>query len=104
MGLSFNPEFADTLATLYVAGRKTVSTSEVLAAASTSNATGRQTLLIFNTSDTVTIYIGPTGLTPTTTGIPISPQGMVRIDTQANINVYVLTASGSADVIFQEIG
>lgn len=103
-GLSFNPDFSDVLSSLYVAGRKTISTSQVLAAASTSNQTGRQTLFIYNTSSTVTVYFGPSGLSSSTTGIPIEPTSSVRMDVSDAVSVYLLTASGSADVVIHEVG
>lgn len=106
MGLSFNPEFADSLDEVYVAGRKTVSTSEVLAAASTSNATGRQTVIVYNTSTDTTVYFGPTGFTTgiSGTGIPIFPGSIGRLDFTLNNNVYLKTDSGSADVVIHEAG
>lgn len=108
MGISNSPDLADSLDRAYITGRKTITSSaETIAAASSSNLATRQTLIIYNTSDTVTVYFGPTGFTAggaSSTGLEISPRATARLDFTGNNNVYLRTNSGTADVIIQEAG
>lgn len=92
---------------IYVTGRKTISTSEILVSSGVAAAAGRKSVIIFNDSATVEVFMGPTGLvasSATRTGILISPKTGFRIDLSDTIFAYLRTEAGSADVIIQELG
>lgn len=106
MGMSFNPNKSDVLQGVLVTGIKSASTTEALAAAGVSNAEGRQTILLANRSDTVTVWLGPTGFTAGDAGVglSISPRETLRIDINENISLYLRTSASTADVVIWEIG
>lgn len=102
MSISQSSEFSDVLNDAYVAGVISVSTSQVEAKVGASRLSVRETLRIFNNSQT-TIYFGPSGVT-STSGEPIFKNQWVNIPI-GDIGVYLITASGTAaDVRIQEIG
>jgi len=106
MGVSFNPNKSDTLQGALTTGIKSVGTSEVIAAAGVSNATGREVILLMNRSDTVTAWVGPTGFTAgdAGVGIPIYPRETVRLNMTENITVYLRTEASTANIVIWEIG
>jgi len=106
MGLSFNPNNADVLQSSVVTTIKAVSTTEVIAAASTSNAPRRQTIFIRNTSETTTVWLGESGFTAGAAGagIPIYPTESIRLDINENISLYLRTEAGSINVVIWELG
>ena len=60
----------------------------------------RSVLYVFNNSS-VTVYLGPTGVT-TATGFPLLPNDYMPLDT--NADVYAIAASGSNNVRILEVG
>lgn len=106
MGMSYNPNKADALQGTLSTGIKSVGTSEVIAASGVANADGRQTILLINRSDTVTVWTGPTGFTAgdAGVGIAISPRESIRIDITENITLYLKTEASTANVVIWEIG
>jgi hypothetical protein len=106
MGMSFNPNKADTLQGTLTTGIKSVGTSEVIAAAGVSNTADRQTILLINRSNTVTVWVGPTGFSAgdAGVGIAISPRESIRVDITENISLYLRTEASTANVVIWEIG
>lgn len=103
MGISFDPELSDVVNQSYVSGSISVSTSAVEAKVGASRLTGRETLRIYNNSNT-TIYFGPSGVTAST-GEPIFKNQWVNIPIGDQLAVFLITASGTAsDIRIQEIG
>lgn len=102
MSISESSEYSDVLSDAYVAGVISVSTIQVEVKVGASRLANRETVRIFNNSNT-TIYFGPTGVT-SVTGEPIFKNQWVNIPI-GDMAVYVITASGTAtDVRIQEIG
>lgn len=79
---------------------KTISSSQTLASVGVSNMTNRKSLVIFN-KGAQPVYYGKTGVT-TTNGIPILKDETLVIGVGQNINIYLITASSTSDVIIQE--
>lgn len=103
MAISFDPELSDVVNQSYVAGSISVSTSAVEAKVGGSRLTGRETLRIYNNSNT-TIYFGPSGVTAAT-GEPVYKDQWVNIPIGDQLAVFLITDSGTAsDVRIQEIG
>lgn len=104
--MSFNPNKSDVLQGTLATGIKSVGTSESIAAASVSNAADRQTILIINRSNSIPVWLGPTGFVAgdAGTGLLISPKESIRIDINENISLYLKTESSSANVVIWEIG
>ena len=102
MTITYNPELSDVLTDSYVAGVISVSTSQIEAKVGASRVATRETLRIYNNSNT-TIYFGPSGVT-SLTGEPIFKNQWVNIPI-GDIAVFLITASGTAtDVRIQELG
>ena len=102
MSISYNPELSDVLTDSYVAGVISVSTTQVEAKVGASRSASRETLRIYNNSNT-TIYFGPAGVT-SAIGEPIFKNQWVNIPI-GDIAVFLITASGTAaDVRIQELG
>jgi len=100
MAINESSEFSDVLEDSYVAGTISVSTTQVEAKVGASRLSRRETVRIFNNSNTI-IYFGPNGLT-SSTGEPIYKGQSVNIMV-GDLGVYLLTASGTAsDVRIQE--
>lgn len=100
MPIEQGSEYSDVLSDAYVAGVISVSNSQIEAKVGASRLIGRETLRIYNNSNT-TIYFGPTGVT-SSTGEPIFKNQWVNIPI-GDIAVYLITASGTAsDVRIQE--
>lgn len=103
MAISFDPELSDVVNQSYVAGSISVTTTQIEAKVGGSRLSGRETLRIFNNSNT-TIYFGPTGLT-SATGEPVFKNQWVNIPAGDQLGVFLITASGTAsDVRIQELG
>ena len=84
----------------YVSIVKPVSTTEVLASVGASNLTGRKTLTIYN-KGSQDIYYGPSGVTDLT-GIPIFKDEILNIDVGDNVEIFLITKTGTSDVVIQE--
>src|SRR5690349_3695066 len=67
---------------------------------------GRESLLVANLSDTVTVYVGGTGSAgtglTTSNGFPIAPGESVSFDDFTGA-LYGIVASGSADVRYLQV-
>lgn len=105
MSGGYNGQLTDTNNVDYQAGEVTVGLVQVLACANgSSNMTGRQNLIVFNRSLTETVYIGPTGVTTSSKGIPIPPQAAITFNSGSFINAYLIAGSAGITVTIQEIG
>ena len=103
MGLS-GGAYDDTIGKSYVSGSITVGTTQVQAKAGASNLAGRQEMLIFN-DGAKTIYFGPSGVTASgaTKGIPIENGETISLPFTDSINVFLITAAATSEVIIQEL-
>jgi len=102
MGLKYSSDESDTNSNIYESGRKTVTTSEIEASVGGSPADGRQFVRITNVG-TETVYFGPSGLTTSDMDF-LKRRQSVEIAATPELQVVLKTASGSSDVIIQEIG
>lgn len=91
-----NPANGTALATAQV----TVDTSADLILAA---ATGRIEATIKNTSDTVTVFVGPDNTVLATTGHALAPGEILNLGQAYRGAIYGITASGSAVVTTAEI-
>lgn len=101
--MGYNSQISDVNNGDYVAGAMTASTSLQEAKVGVSRLTNREMIRIYNNSSSVTIYFGPSGVT-TSTGEPLKPGEGVSIPAGDQIGIYILTASGTADIRVQEMG
>jgi len=72
-----------------------------------SSLTGRNSVTIHNTSNSKTLFLGPTGVTAdsvvgTTSGLEIPPDGRLQIDITNAIPVFAIAASGTVIVKITE--
>jgi hypothetical protein len=103
--VGYTNNLADANNSDYQAGELTVGTSQILACANgSSNMSSRQNLIVYNRSSTVTVYIGPTGVTTSSKGIPIPPQSAITFNTGSSINMYLIANSAGNTVTVQELG
>lgn len=93
-------EYDDVLTDNYVTGTISVGTSQVQAKVGASNLSGREMLYLEN-QGAQTVYYGPSGVT-TTTGAVLYKFQSVFLPVGANVNVYVIAASGTNTIIVQE--
>ena len=101
MTISYNPDIKTILDEAYVADSISVGTTQIEAKAGVSALEDRETVRIYNNTGTV-IYFGPTGVTPST-GEPIRRRQWVEISAGSNIQIFLITDSGTAsDVRIQE--
>jgi hypothetical protein len=100
MGLDNSSEFNDVMGEGYVSGPVSVTTSEIEAKVGGSRLAGREALTITN-KGTAKVYYGPTGVT-STTGDVLEKDQFVSLP-MGDIGVFVITASGTATVIVQEM-
>jgi hypothetical protein len=101
-GLSHNGEFDDVLSDGYVTGTVTATTTEVEAKVGASPLSGREVITLHN-KGSAEIFYGPTGVT-STTGTPLKKNQFVSLPLGDAISLFVITDSGTATVIVQEIG
>ena len=96
-----DPDFSDTLDNDYQSIRKGVGATAVLAAIGGSTLSGRELLLIYN-DGSKDIYFGPSSVSKagTNKGIPIAPGETASI--KASRDVYLISQSGTQQVIIQE--
>ena len=104
MSISHNPDQSDVVGKSYVSKRISVSTTEVEAKVGGAALADRQELILFNDS-AVTIYVGPTGVTSSgdNKGLPIDENETINMQVGDGIGVFMITASGSASIIVQEL-
>jgi hypothetical protein len=98
--IGYNPDKADVVDTDYQTASVAVSTSQVEAKAGGTPLESRLILTLYN-SGSKTIYYGPSGVT-SSSGTPLRKKQFASIPVGPNISVYMITDSGSADVIVQE--
>ena len=86
----------------YKSVNKNITTTEKLASVGVSNLAGRKELNIFN-KGAQTIFYGPTGVTDVT-GTPIEKDEVASFDNHGdNINIFLVTKTGTATVIIEEL-
>jgi len=102
MGLEYSGELSDTNGSVYLSGPQNVSTTETEAMVGGSAEPSRQFVRIHN-KGSQTVYFGPTGVT-SLTGEPLKKNQSVEIAARDSIGVFLVTDSGTATVIVQEIG
>lgn len=100
MGITFDPELSDVTNDAYVTGSITATTSQTEAKVGGSTLNGREILYIENKGN-VDVFYGPTGVT-STTGARLAKNQFVFLPAGKNIQIFVITASGSASVVVQE--
>ena len=104
-GVSSNQDVstADKSNTSYVSLRFSVSTTEVEAKVGGSPLSTRKELVIYNDGNKDVFY-GPTGVTSSgsTKGILIPVGGDARLPYGPGVSVFLITSSGTTDVIVQE--
>ena|SRR5690606_4081423 len=101
MGITFNPQSSDVNDNAYLSGTVTVGTSAVEAKVGGSALAEREMVRIHNISNS-TVYFGPSGVT-TSSGEPLYKNQWVSLPAGPNNPVYLIRASGSSDVIVQEM-
>lgn len=79
---------------------KTINTTESLAAVAGSNLSNRKSVIIFNRG-AQDIYYGPTGVNDTN-GIIVTKDEVISLEVGDNIDVYLITKTGTATVTIQE--
>lgn len=102
MGLKYDPELSDTNSSKYLSGRVNVNTTGVEAKVGATPSSDRQFVSIYN-DGSETIYFGPDGLT-TVDMEPLRKKQRVEIAATDALTIMLKTASGTSDVIIQEIG
>ena len=79
---------------------KTVSAVQIRASVGASNLSNRKLLVIFN-KDAQDVFYGPTGLI-SSDGIPIEKEEIIVLAVGDNIDIFLITAVSTSDVIIQE--
>lgn len=85
----------------FLAANKNITATESLASVGGSNLANRKTLVIFNRGGQ-TVYYGPSGVTDLT-GIAIEKDELISLPFGDNINVYLITKTGTSTVTIQEL-
>lgn len=101
MSITESSEFSDVLQNSYVATQKTANNVASIARVGAANLDGRESIIIMNQGATE-IYVGPIGVT-STTGIRVSRWQVLTLAIGQNIDVYVVTASGTSTYVVQEL-
>lgn len=101
MGVNENSNYSDTNESVYLSGAVTVGVTETEAKVGASRDSARQFVRIYN-DGTATLFFGPTGVT-TTSGEPLLKKQSVEL-AAADLGVFMIVASGTVNVIVQEIG
>ena len=102
MGIKYNSDYSDTNDKVYLSGAVSVNTTEIEAKVGASAEPVRQFVRIHNKGN-ATIFFGPTGVT-SATGEPLRKNQWVEIAARDGINIFLITDSGTATAIVQEIG
>lgn len=102
MGLKYSADLSDTNASVYLSGRVTVDTTGVEAKVGVTAETERQFVRVYN-DGAETVYFGPSGLA-TTDMEPLKKKQWMELAATSDLNITLKTASGTSDVIIQEIG
>lgn len=101
MGISQSGQFDDVNNSSYLSASINVTTTETEAKVGSSKLNGRQLIILENRGNQ-DIYYGPSGIT-SSTGIKLVKNATVSLPIGDLVAVYLITASGSATVIVQEI-
>ncbi len=101
MGLSRNNDYIDVNNTDIVQGIVSVGTTQIELKVAASQLAGRQSLRVYNKSNT-TIYIGPTGVT-TSTGEPLLKKQSMTMAVGDNLQIFAIAGSTSNDVVVWEV-
>jgi hypothetical protein len=100
-----NPDRADVNERVFTGATVAVSTTAVELKAGAARAVGRQGVFVFVDGNTGRVYIGPSGVTASgaNKGVPweAGEKGWFPI---GDNGLYAITASGSLNVIVQEMG
>lgn len=102
MSINDDAEFSDVLEDVMLQGVVTVGTSEVELIVGASANEDREVLRIYNSGD-ATIYVGPSGVTPST-GEPLKKKQSMEMPLGASLSLYAVTSTGTSDVIVWELG
>ena len=98
--INYNPDKADVNNSSYVSGSQTVTTTAAEARVGGSALSGRQWIYIENLS-TRRVYYGPSGVT-SSTGAELRRNEHVFLNHGPDNPVFVITASGTANIRVQE--
>jgi len=99
--LSYDPEYSDVLNDAYGSTVISVGTVAVEARVGAQTMAKRETLLIANKGPDV-IYFGPPGVTPSS-GMPLPCGKAVKLNFGDCNPVFLITATGTSNVIVQEV-
>lgn len=101
MGLKYSGEFDDTNSDIFVQEEITIGTTQVEALTTGTDIAEREIVRIYNKGNQ-TVYFGPTGVT-STSGEPLRKNQWIEIAIR-NQSVFLITDSGTADVIVTDLG
>lgn len=101
MSISYSGEFDDTNSDLFNQENILVSTTQVEAICAGTDIDEREFVRIYNKGNSV-IYVGPTGVT-FSTGEPLRKNQWIEIPLKGQ-SIYMITQSGSANVIVTDLG
>lgn len=85
----------------FITAPKTVNTTASLLAVGVSNLTARKSVVVYNRG-AQDIYYGDATVTDETDGIPIPKDGQAVFQVGENIDIYVVTKTGTSNIIVQE--
>lgn len=101
MSGSYNNNRIDTINEEFIAAEKTVGTTQLLVCVGADNLPNRQSVVIYNRS-TNTVWVGPTGVTTSSKGVPIPSQAMVTFNVGDEIYMYLIADTAGNAVTVQE--
>lgn len=85
----------------FISAAKTVNTTASLLAVGGANLANRKSVVVFNRG-TQDMYYGTAAVTDETNGIPIPKDSQAVFQVGENINIYIVTKTGTSDIIVQE--
>lgn len=100
-GLEDSTEFVDVSLEAYVSGPVTVGTTAIEAKVGATRLHDRELLIILNNGPT-TIFVGPSGVTPTT-GMPIYKCQAISLPAGDSVGVFLIAQTGTCHAIVQEM-
>jgi len=92
----------DVLCIEGIQGLKSVTTTPSLACVGSVNKSVRKMLLVHNKSKTATIYWGFTDSVTKDTGFPITPYSSERFMVSQDMEIYLVSGSGTVSVVVGE--
>ena len=95
---------SDIVNSTYESGALSVGTTAVKACVGANNLLNRKRLILFNRGNKTTYY-GPSYVTSNgaTQGIPIEQSEFLVLDVGDNVDIYLITDTGTSDLIVQEM-